>query len=423
MLRGVRGWRILQGVSEERGGGRTARSGMNSDELYIGEISIAGYRSIRALTLELNPLTLLVGANGAGKSNVLDALAFWFEAFNQGVDGAIVRRGGIEALRFRAGPENLPIDLAVDVVFFRKGARFVGAGFTLGVREEGVWFVKEEWVSYEGEIILERTLRDIKIISKDGLGSSPVRIVAPPENALRLLFLAPAEITKPLANISIGFCFCRVLPEALRGPQIIDYSMMLRPDGSNLNQIWRRFEDYPPLKDRVLALLAYISSGIRDLRTKTLGRYQILEAIFEGEHGEVTIVDGEGLSDGTLRALMLLVAAYQPVRQRVLVVEEPETALHPHAAGLLFKALVSAPDRPQLIMSTHSPSILESGDVNVEDLRVVVWSNGETLTGPLAEEQVEEIREHLTTCAELLTEGNLKVNPTPHRSLRPEGVS
>ncbi|MYB76126.1 MAG: AAA family ATPase, partial [Chloroflexi bacterium] len=67
--------------------------------LRITRIRAKNYRSIRELDLELGPLTVLVGPNAAGKSNVLDVLKFLRDAISRGLDLAISQRHGIENLR------------------------------------------------------------------------------------------------------------------------------------------------------------------------------------------------------------------------------------------------------------------------------------------------------------------------------------
>ena len=70
-------------------------------------------------------------------------------------------------------------------------------------------------------------------------------------------------------------------------------------------------------------------------------------------------LDASDMSDGTLRALGLLLAAYQPGRHSVVAIEEPEATVHPAAAELVTQVLRDAAHERQILFTTHSPDILE----------------------------------------------------------------
>jgi predicted ATPase len=71
------------------------------DAAHVRKVVIKNYRSIRDASLELGPFTVLAGANGAGKSNVVDVFRFVSEALSLGLYAALERRAGIQAVRHR----------------------------------------------------------------------------------------------------------------------------------------------------------------------------------------------------------------------------------------------------------------------------------------------------------------------------------
>lgn len=94
--------------------------------VQLVSLRVEGYRSIRAATLHLSsPVTLLVGPNGVGKSNLLDALAFFTDAITLGLPQAINLRGGVQGLRHRvasANGDDLPADaISFEAVFHLSG--------------------------------------------------------------------------------------------------------------------------------------------------------------------------------------------------------------------------------------------------------------------------------------------------------------
>jgi predicted ATPase len=119
------------------------------------------------------------------------------------------------------------------------------------------------------------------------------------------------------------------------------------------------------------------------------------------------------MSDGTLRALGVLTALFQSVnggakRVPLVGIEEPEVAVHPGAAGVLRDALRTAARNTQVIVTSHSPDLLEDKDVGDDSILGVANVNGETKIGPLDEEGRNAIHDRLYTAGELLRLGQLK---------------
>ncbi len=84
---------------------------------HIRQLQIRNYKSIGGAVIDLGSFVALVGANGAGKSNVVDALAFVQEALSQSIELAFKNRGGISAVRRRSGghPTNIGIRFLIDL--------------------------------------------------------------------------------------------------------------------------------------------------------------------------------------------------------------------------------------------------------------------------------------------------------------------
>jgi len=118
------------------------------------------------------------------------------------------------------------------------------------------------------------------------------------------------------------------------------------------------------------------------------------------------------MSDGTLRALGVLTALFQSLnggarRVPLVGIEEPEVAVHPGAAGVLRDALQVAAKNTQVIVTSHSPDLLDDKDVRDDWVLAVVNENGETRIGPLKESDRTLMRDRLFTAGELLRQGAL----------------
>jgi predicted ATPase len=112
----------------------------------------------------------------------------------------------------------------------------------------------------------------------------------------------------------------------------------------------------------------------------------------------------QSVSDGTLRALGVLVALFAGTGGTLstIGIEEPESALHPAAAGVLLDALRDASERRQVVVTSHSPDLLDRHDFELSELRAVRSVGGETVIGELDEAGALALRENLYTPGELL---------------------
>ena len=121
------------------------------------------------------------------------------------------------------------------------------------------------------------------------------------------------------------------------------------------------------------------------------------------------------MSDGTLRALGVLVALFQSGGSEapgvsLVGIEEPEVALHPAAVGALLDALREASRSRQVIVTTHSPDLLDLAEMDSELLLAVYAEKGSTQVAPIDEPSLEAVRRALYTPGELLRLDQLRPN-------------
>jgi predicted ATPase len=112
------------------------------------------------------------------------------------------------------------------------------------------------------------------------------------------------------------------------------------------------------------------------------------------------------MSDGTIRAAGVLAALFQPAvldgRVPLVGIEEPEAALHPAAAGVLFDALTEASKRVQVIATSQSPDLLDRDDLDVATVRAVSMRDGLTSIGEVDEASRSIVHDKLYTLGELM---------------------
>ena len=129
------------------------------------------------------------------------------------------------------------------------------------------------------------------------------------------------------------------------------------------------------------------------------------------------------MSDGTLRALGVLVALFQGNgetmgRRHLVGIEEPESALHPAAAGVLIDSLTDASQLAQVVVTSHSADLLDNDNIPDSSILAVRSGHAETRIGPLDEAGRSALRDHLFTAGELLRMDQLRPDPeqaAPHQ--------
>ena len=127
-------------------------------------------------------------------------------------------------------------------------------------------------------------------------------------------------------------------------------------------------------------------------------------------------IKGSEVSDGTLRAFGILLAIFQagnPGSPVSLVgLEEPESNLHPAAAGVLLDALLEASRSVPIIASTHSADLLDRKGLPENALLAVALADGETVIGPVSKEGKSILRQRLYTAGDLLRNDHLTPSVT-----------
>lgn len=381
----------------------------------IRKLSLRQYKSIEQCDFELAPLTLLVGRNGVGKSNLLDALAFVTDALLNNLEYAIRRRGGISQVRRKSPSRPTIPSIAVDIGL----PGDLRARYSFGIATvEGPVFR----VSREHCVVTDASGRKLHEFSNaNGLvqawtPSSP----KPPIASDRLYLVAAAGLPefRPVYDVLTRMVFHNLNPDAMKQPQRPEPGSLLARDGSNLASVLKQLATSAPAKlDRVIEYIRAIGVPISSIEHKQAGSLETFQVVQERAEDERKVsFEAIALSDGTIRALGILVSLVSvgpegTIGPSLIGIEEPETALHPAAAGALMDALTEGSEDAQILVTCHSPDLLEHSEVRPEMIRAVVLDDGSTRVGPLAPSKTALLQEHLTTAGELLRLDQLEPDP------------
>jgi predicted ATPase len=346
-------------------------------------LAIHGYRSLRDLVIPLSRLNVITGANGSGKSSLYRALRLLADTAQGGVISSLAREGGLQSTLW-AGPEvigasvrrgDFPVQPTVrrNPVALRLGFSSDEFGYLIDlgfpatslsffsadpeIKRESIWHgpllrPSTLLVERQGPIVKVRSENEDRQIITDRLASfdSMMTQVGDPLSAPEML----------------------TLRESIRAWRFYDHFRTDSDSSARASQIGTRT---PVLNNEGLDLAAAIQTireiGDGDGLTAAVddafpgssvyvenhsGRFSLLMK----QYGLLRPLSAAELSDGTLRYLLLVAALMTPRPPALMVLNEPETSLHPDLLAALARLIARAVLHSQLIVVTHSPPLISA---------------------------------------------------------------
>jgi predicted ATPase len=376
----------------------------------IRRIVLRNYKSIGKCDVALGRLTFVVGPNGAGKSNFLDAFRFVADALRTSLDHALRERGTIGEVRRRSGGH--PNSLALELTFALPDGRAGEYGFEIGAEKDGGYRIRAEHCRLASADVLGPAHEYRVESGRIATSSVPTLPAVVPD---RLLLVAASGLPefRPVFDALSRMEIYNINPRAIAAMQAPDPGGVLRRDGANAASVLRHLADAP--RQRIQAHLARIVPGIADAAPRMFGTLETIEFRQDVRGQEHPWrFPAASMSDGTLRAFGILLAVLQATAPRpgvaaplLVGIEEPELALHPAALPVLLGALREATRHCQLLVTSHSPELLDHPDIGDETLLAVDAEGGTTELGPIDSAGCTMLRERLFTAGELLRQNQL----------------
>lgn len=326
----------------------------------LDKITIKGFKSIRDVEeLEIRPINALIGANGSGKSNFIEALEFL----------QAIRDGNLQAYAGRAGGADRLLHFGAKVtphmtIRTRFQERRHGYEITLDATDADRLYPSLEYMLFYNEnapkphwkalLVNMKNHYEAGLSDEVGIGlAAPVRRYL--DSWRRYHFHDTSSSS------------------AMKKTQDLHDNRSLRPDGSNLAAfLYLLREKYKTSYEFIRGTVRQIAPFFEDfvLEPQALNADKIR---LEWEHvGDDDYFDVSSLSDGTLRFIALATLLLQPkdLRPSVILLDEPELGMHPAAIGLLAAMVKSVSVETQVILATQSPTLVdhfEPQDVLVAD--------------------------------------------------------
>jgi predicted ATPase len=350
----------------------------------IQTLAISGYRSLRNLVLPLGELNLVTGANGSGKSSLYRALRLLGDAAQNVVVASLAMEGGLPSTLW-AGPSEIGLSVRrgqhkVEPTISRNpvslklgfGGETYSYSIDLGypppppsafhldpeIKRECIWHGS---VYRKASILVDRRgglvslpqghgKESIVLTKNLNAADSMLASIADPHRAPEML-----AVRESIRGWRFYDGFRTDMASPVRIPQIGTFTPVLSNDGTDLPA----------------ALQTILEIGDEEALERTLEdafpgsklHIEVQSGRFEvklQQHGLLRPLSASELSDGTLRFLLWAAALLTPRPPELMVLNEPETSLHPDLLPALARLIVAASDQTQLIVVSHAKMLIES---------------------------------------------------------------
>jgi predicted ATPase len=345
-------------------------------------LAVENYRSLRSVVLPLGRLTAVTGANGTGKSSLYRALRLLAESSRNGAVAALAREGGLQSTLW-AGPEKISRAMRSGEHRVQGTRRSQPVALRLGFASDDYGYaidlglpiknksafdldpeIKREctWsgpIARPAALLTDRHGGVVRVRADDGswrLSGFPLSAFDSMLSELTDAEHAP-EVLALRQRIRGWRFYDHFRTDAgapARAAQIGTRTPVLAHDGADLAAAWQTIAEIGDL-DQAQRVLELAFPGSRVEVTVTEGLF----SLGLSQPGMLRALGAAELSDGTLRFLLLLTALLSPRPPELMVLNEPETSLHPELLPALAELVVTAAERTQVVVVSHSAPLLQ----------------------------------------------------------------
>ena len=305
-------------------------------------ISISGFRSIQDLDLTVGDLNVLIGQNGAGKSNFIEVFRFLHEVLSQRLQVYTAVKGGADKLLYYGSKttKELNIHLVLSEAHYRLNL-ISAEGDRMIIQNEDVFStIYDRAGNLDGELIAEGSTES-KLIKNDFWVS---RLVRQQLTDWRVYHFHDTSAEAPVKKLGD-----------------VNDTTFLRADAGNLAAfLWYMQQKKTRHYDRIISTIRLVLPFFSDFlfRPNPYNEQKILLEWYDIKSN--MLFNASDLSDGSLRFICLVTLLLQPELPSLILLDEPELGLHPTALALLAELLKKTSTRTQVIVSTQSVNLVNA---------------------------------------------------------------
>lgn len=352
----------------------------------LDKLTVKGFKSIQSLeNFELRKLNVLIGGNGAGKSNFIDFFRLLRAMMelplpglaNASLQSYIAEGGGSDAFLFN-GPKVTPC-IEIETCFDQKIYQI-----RLIPTSEEAFFIDYECSRYQQENRMCHVFDAREVIKAHGLSpylrsfsSKPITLHAKNFGEESFLSLAGDNPSRDVYNAISSWRIYHFHDTSKTAPmrrsETIDDTEYLRFDAANIAPFLYFLKEYCTDSYRqIIDSVSLVAPFFGDFILKPNAQEKV--RLNWHQKGSDYPLRPYHLSDGTLRFICLATALLQPNPPSTMIIDEPELGLHPYAIEILAELIQAAAERTQLIVSTQSPALVDC--FQPEDVVVVTREKG-----------------------------------------------
>jgi predicted ATPase len=326
---------------------------------HLHQITLKGFKSIKTLDLKMNPINILIGANGAGKSNFISLFTF-LRNLSEGKLQTYSERQGYANTFFHFGSKNTP-KIIIDIEIGNNGYH---VEFVHGETNDTLVFDTEYCTVYTSthKWIIKGRLGESGLLPGSDSDSDSVR-----------------KYTREYMEGCRVYHFHDTSPTAdFKKAKRLSLSAFLNPDASNLAPFLLYLKKHhQPNYQEIVSAIQTVAPFFHDFYLEPRGEKGDESLLLRWIHRDYDEpFSANQLSDGTARFICMAVLFLQPERSRpkTIVLDEPELGLHPAALNVLAEMVKSASKKNQVICSTQSVAF--ANQFEPEDFIVVDQHKG-----------------------------------------------
>ena len=345
----------------------------------LTNITLSGYKSIEQMALDLGPLNVLIGPNGAGKSNLVSFFKLLHEISAARLQAFIGTSGGADSLLFY-GPQTTQ-NLAATLTFETQVKYTMDLQYAAA---DTLAFVAEDFpLQRGGQLAVEHN----RAVGGVGGGSFETQLHQSAEQGNP----GAANMIELLGSLCVFQFHDTSTTSGMRRSVYIHDNRHLRHDAGNLAAVLYKLQQTQPTTyRRIVATVRQIAPWFGDFVLKPLElNKENVRLDWKERHSDV-LFGPHQLSDGSLRATALITLLLQPRGDlpSVIVIDEPELGLHPHALVVLACLIKEAAYHCQIVVATQSTCLLD--EFETEEVVVVDRDDRESVFKRLDEEELAE---------------------------------
>ncbi|MDX2111556.1 MAG: AAA family ATPase [Verrucomicrobiota bacterium] len=333
-------------------------------EASLDKLTLRGFKSIRELEdFELKSLNILVGANGAGKSNFVSFFRMLSALIDGNLDDYVRDSGGISDLLFNGRKTTWKMEFLT--FFGDRGYRFTikpGPGEGFAITDEARYYAGDTTGWWDlGSSGGTKSLLVEEATSKAPDQSYSSKLVYDAIRSWKIYHFHDTSQTAPM-----------------RHAEIVEDNETLRANASNIAPFLLHLREQAyPVYEEILDACRLVTPYLDDflLKPQKLGPKTKVSLSWKAKGGDYPMQPYQ-LSDGSIRFICLATALLQPNPPSTLIIDEPELGLHPEAIRILAELIQNAAKRTQLIIATQSALLLDQ--FAVEDIVVVNRKDGQS---------------------------------------------